>query len=137
MARYTALIDGEAGAYGVTIPDMPGCTAMSKTIEDAIANAAEAMRDWAEEMEAMGETIPAPRPLEDLRKDPEVMEEVSDGAAFASIPLVGESGRKEKANVSIDGGILAAIDEEAKRHNLTRSSFIELMAKRQLVETAA
>src|ERR1700678_2270999 len=40
MSSYTALIDGEAGAYGVYFPDLPGCTAMGATLDDAIANAA-------------------------------------------------------------------------------------------------
>jgi predicted RNase H-like HicB family nuclease len=48
MARYVALIDGKAGAYGVVFPDLPGCTAMGKTVDQAIANAAEALRDWIE-----------------------------------------------------------------------------------------
>src|SRR5258705_8927480 len=31
--RYVALIDGKPGAYGVIFPDLPGCTAMGKTID--------------------------------------------------------------------------------------------------------
>ncbi|WP_243368882.1 type II toxin-antitoxin system HicB family antitoxin [Microvirga solisilvae] len=136
MARYTALIDGQAGAYGVVIPDLPGCTAMGKSIEEAIANAAEAMRDWADTIIDMGEAIPAPRPLEALRMDNDVMAHIREGATLASIPLVRETGRPAKANLSIDEGILRAIDAEAKRQNLTRSAYIELMAKRQIPLTA-
>ena len=136
MSRYTALIDGTAGAYGVVIPDMPGCTAMGHTIEAALAAAAEAMRDWVETGEEVGQDIPAPRPLEDLREDSEVMEALAAGAALASVPLVRESGRPAKANLSIDAGVLAAIDEEAARLKLTRSAFIEMIAKRHLSEAA-
>ena len=32
MARYIALIDGSAGAYGAVFPDLPGCTAMGKSM---------------------------------------------------------------------------------------------------------
>jgi hypothetical protein len=28
MTRYVALIDGKPGAYGITFPDLPGCTAV-------------------------------------------------------------------------------------------------------------
>jgi predicted RNase H-like HicB family nuclease len=63
---------------------MPGCTAMGATIEAAIANAAEAVRDWAAEMEALGEMLPAPRPLEALRRDKEVMMALAEGATLAS-----------------------------------------------------
>ena len=39
MARYIALIDGKPGAYGVVFPDAPGCAAMGKTIDEALAHA--------------------------------------------------------------------------------------------------
>jgi predicted RNase H-like HicB family nuclease len=58
MARYVALIDGKAGAYGVVFPDLPGCTAMGKTVDQAIANAAEALRDWIEVKEEHGKEPP-------------------------------------------------------------------------------
>ena len=49
--RYPALMDSREGAYGVVFPDLPGCAAMGYTVEDAIVNAEDAMRDWMEEME--------------------------------------------------------------------------------------
>ena len=48
MTSYTALIDGEDGAYGVYFPDLPGCVAMGASIDEAVVNAAEAMRDWVD-----------------------------------------------------------------------------------------
>ncbi len=39
MARYNGLMDGTKGNYGVVIPDLPGCTAMGRTIDEAIRNA--------------------------------------------------------------------------------------------------
>lgn len=132
MTRYTALIDGVAGAYGVVFPDLPGCTAMGGTLDEAIVNAAEAMRDWAEVTEEMGGTVPVPRPMEALRGDPQVVRALAEGASLASVPLVRATGRPAKANLSIDSGILAAIDAEAERRRLTRSAFIELMAKESL-----
>ena len=53
--RYTVLIDGKAGAYGVVVPDLPGCHAMGKTIQGALDNAQRAMRDWIEITEEEGE----------------------------------------------------------------------------------
>ena len=37
MSRYIALVDGKKGAYGVVVPDLPGCYAMGKTIDEALA----------------------------------------------------------------------------------------------------
>jgi hypothetical protein len=48
------------------------------------------------------------------------------------VPLIRETGRPIKANLSIDSGVLAAIDEAAERRKLTRSGLIELMAKTAL-----
>lgn len=136
MARYFALVDGNAGAYGVIFPDLPGCTAMGATMDSAIANAADAMRDWMDVTSECGSPIPAPRPLEVLRLDAEVTAALAEGSSLASVPLVRATGRPAKANLSIDAGILSAIDSEAARRKLTRSAFIELMAKHALPELA-
>jgi len=132
--RYTVLIDGTKGAYGVTVPDLPGCTAMGATIEEALANAVAAMRDWAEVTEEAGGAVPAPRDAEAVSADAEVREALAAGAMLASAPLVRETGRSTRANLSLDTGILAAIDAEASRQKLTRSAFVEFMARRVLAE---
>ena len=134
MARYVALIDGRAGDYGVVFPDLPGCTAMGKTMDEALAHAVEALRDWAEVMEDQGRKIPRARPLEMLRRDKDVKHALAAGAGLATVPLVRETGKPVKANLSIDSGVLAALDEEAERHNLTRSSFVEMLARTVLTK---
>jgi predicted RNase H-like HicB family nuclease len=133
MSRYVALVDGEAGAYGVSFPDLPGCVAMGATVDEALANAAEALRDWINLTE---ETtgVPPPRSLEAIRRDADTHEALREGASLAIVPLVRDTGRPAKANLSIDAGILAAIDEEAARRRLTRSALVELMARRMLSE---
>ena len=80
MLRYPALIDGEKGAYGVTFPDLPGIVAMGKTLDEAMLNAEEALRDYAIETEADGEDIITPSPLDKL--------ETPTGQQLVSIPLV-------------------------------------------------
>jgi predicted RNase H-like HicB family nuclease len=134
--RYTVLIDGKKGGYGVVVPDLPGCTAMGPTVEAALANAVAAMRDWAEVTEEAGGAVPAPRDPETVRTDEEVRGALAHGAMLASAPLVRETGRPAKANLSLDSGILAAIDAEASRQKLTRSAFVEWMARRVLAEVA-
>jgi hypothetical protein len=105
---------------------------MGKTIENALDNAQKAMRDWVDVTEDEGRSIPAPRPVEKLRRDPDVIEALAEGAMIASVPLIRETGRPVKANLSIDSGVLAALDEEAKARDLTRSGMVELMVKTML-----
>ena len=64
MSHYPAFVDGEAGAYGVTFPDLPGIAAMGETVEDALANAEEALRDYVTETERDGAQVAEASPME-------------------------------------------------------------------------
>ncbi|MBN6076447.1 type II toxin-antitoxin system HicB family antitoxin [Aggregatibacter actinomycetemcomitans] len=52
---------GEKHAYGVIVPDIPGCFSAGDTLEEAIENAKEAITLHIEEMLKDGENIPLPR----------------------------------------------------------------------------
>ena len=64
MSHYPAFVDGEAGAYGVTFPDLPGIVAMGETVEDALANAQEALRDYVTETGRDGSQVAEASPME-------------------------------------------------------------------------
>jgi hypothetical protein len=57
---------------------------------------------------------------------------IGRGAALAFVPLLLDAGRPAKANLSIDGGLLSAIDEAAKAHGLTRSAFLASAAREKI-----
>ena len=132
MARYVALVDGRAGAYGVTVPDLPGCTSGGRTTDEALRNTVEAVKLWAEDAIADGEVLPQPRSVETLRTEPEIAEAIAEGAALAIVPLLLDAGRPAKANLSIDAGLLAAIDEAAAARGLTRSAFLATAAREKI-----
>lgn len=90
MSRYPAFLDGEAGAYGVTFPDLPGIVAMGETMDEALLNAEEALRDYATEAEGDGAGIADASPIE--RVSP------PEGAALITIPLIRLSGRTVRTN---------------------------------------
>ncbi len=122
MIRYPALIDGEKGAYGVTFPDLPGIAAMGKTMDEALMNAEEALRDGAIEAEKDGAALAAPSALEDI--------EPLDGEALVSIPLIRPSGRTVRAHLNLDEGVASFIDSEARRRKMTRTAYVSWMARR-------
>lgn len=132
MHRYTALIDGEAGAYGVSFPDLPGCVAMGETVDQAMLNAAEALREFDYDVAAAGGAIAGPRSAEQVLSDSEVAAALREGASLASVPLMRQSAKSVKANLSINAGVLAAIDAEASRQGVSRSALVEMMARRAL-----
>jgi predicted RNase H-like HicB family nuclease len=130
--RYAVVVDGEPGAFGLWVPDMPGCTSMGATVDDVLQKAQEALRMWAEDAAADGEALPAPRSFEEVAKEPEVAAALKGGAALAIVPLLIESGRPVKANLSLDAWLLAAIDEAAAARGLTRSAFLSSAAREKI-----
>lgn len=131
LVNYLAVVDGQAGAYGVVVPDLPGCTAMGATIKAALANAADAARDWMNVTEHRGGAIPPPRDPEEIVSDPESAAALAEEGAFlAFLPVARAVRRKVKANLSLDAGALAAIDATAARIGVDRSRVVELLAER-------
>lgn len=121
---YPALIDGKEGDWGINFPDLPGTVAMGKTIEEALANAEEVLRDTALAAEEDGETMPAPfsAPFEFLPEQKELVK----------IPLINVARKAVRANMMINPDVLALIDTEAKRRGMTRTSYVEWASKRAL-----
>jgi hypothetical protein len=101
-----------------------------------LRRATEAVRLWAEDALADGEKLPKPHSMEALRADPEVAAALAQGAALAIVPLVLDAGRAAKANVSLDAGLLAAIDEAAAARGLTRSAFLASAAREKIEDDA-
>jgi predicted RNase H-like HicB family nuclease len=132
MARYVAIVDGAPGAYGVVVPDLPGCTSGGETFDLALRTAVEAVTLWVEDARADREKIPKPRPAEKLRNDPDVIAALAEGGVLAYVPLVLDAARPVKANLSLDAGLLNAIDEAAKRRGLTRSAFLASAAREKI-----
>jgi antitoxin HicB len=60
--RFTVrpLTTEEGGGYLIEFPDLPGCMSDGETIEGAIANSAEAKRDWIAAMQEAGRPVPPP-----------------------------------------------------------------------------
>ena len=61
-SRFTnrALTQEEGGGYLIEFPDLPGCMSDGETIEEALANGADAKRDWIAAMREAGRPVPAP-----------------------------------------------------------------------------
>jgi hypothetical protein len=80
--------------------------------------------------------MPRPRTIEAIRRDGVVASALADGAVLAVVPLLLDAGRPAKANLSVDAGLLKAIDEAAEAHGLTRSAFIASAAREKITRDA-
>lgn len=64
--KYPAFIECGGDNYGIVFPDLPGIVAMGDTLEEAMANAEEALRDYALESERDGLALTPPSEVEDV-----------------------------------------------------------------------
>jgi len=87
MSRYIALVHKDEDiSYGVSFPDLPGCISAGDTFEEAAANAAEALAGHLALMDSDGDRIPAPRTFEQLRHDPQFIDDASDAIVTIIAP---------------------------------------------------
>lgn len=89
MTHYIALIHKEpASGYGVSFPDVPGVVAVADTLDEALGEAGIALgfafEDWPGER-------PLPRTLEELRRDPQFVEEAAEAVVAAVSPAAAEA----------------------------------------------
>ena len=122
MIRYPALIDGDEGAYGVVFPDIPGVGAMGNTIDEALLNAEDALRDYAIEAERDGEELAVPSPFQAIK--------TPTGNQLVSIPLIRPSGKSVRAGLTLDEEVAEFIDSEARRRGMTRKTYITWIVRR-------
>lgn len=66
----------EGGGYLIEFPDLPSCLSDGATIEEAIANGADALRSWIETARELDDPIPPPsrRPLLPLCHHPSFLD---------------------------------------------------------------
>jgi predicted RNase H-like HicB family nuclease len=131
MVRYVGVLDGSGDTWGIRIPDLPGCHGGGDTAEAAIEDATSAAREWAEHRKAKGATLPAARLLGQIIRDGELDPRAGETAVL--IPLLLDSGRPVRANLSLDAALLEAIDEAARARGLTRSGFIASAARGKIM----
>ncbi len=132
--RYVAFVHKEPDSvFGVSFPDFPGCISAGATLDEALANASEALQGHVKMLEADNETVPAPRSVDAILADQQCSEE-QQGAILSAVHLIRDLGSTTRINLSLDLGLLKAIDEAARARKQTRSAFLASAARRELVE---
>lgn len=119
MRFYGLVHKDEDSAFGVSFPDLPGCFSAADDEAAIEVNAIEALALWFED-----EAIVKPRGLSALQADPGVARELAAGAFLISVPYIPDDSRAQRINITIPRGLLVALDEEAARRRVNRSSFI-------------
>ena len=132
--RYVCFIHRDDAGYGVSFPDFPGCVSVGVTVDDAVRDGSEALAFHVEGLRDGGEPIPAPSSIDAIKADPKLRDWRRD-ADLVLIPLLLDRGSSRRVNISIDRGLLEAIDEEARQRRMTRSAFLATAARREIEAT--
>ena len=128
MRYYIALVHKDDGsAYGVQFPDVPGCYSAADDMDALVPNAVDALSLYAEDS-----ILPSPRNIDQIRTDPEVARELAAGAFLAAVPLIENDAKVVRANITMESGMLKAIDAAAKARHLTRSAFLAQAARHEI-----
>ncbi len=126
MQYFYAIVDkDEDSAFGVRFPDLPGCFSAAEAIEDVLPNACEALELWFEDGEAV-----TPQRLDRIREV--AAKDIAAGAFIVAVPFIKRAGRQVRANISLDKGMLDAIDRAAAERSLTRSAFLADAARNEI-----
>lgn len=130
--NYIALIHPPhqaASSWGVTFPDLPGCTSFGDSFEAAARNAEEALAGHIAAMLADGETPPSPRSYAQLVAESRAFnDDQAEGAKALPVRLVEVAAPKERVNVMLGRDVLRRIDEAARAKGISRSAYIEQAA---------
>jgi len=128
MTSYIALIHKDADSeFGVSFPDLPGCVSVGATLEEARANAEEALLLHIDGMVEDGESIPAPSTLDEVMANP-----VNRDGAVIIVPLKTAQSRTVRVNITLPETTLRDIDAYAETHGFTRSGLLARAAKRMI-----
>ena len=126
MQYFYAIVHKDSdSAFGVTFPDLPGCFSAADAIDDVLPNACEALELWFEDADAT-----QPRRLDEIRDLAAV--DLAEGAFIVAVPRITRTGRQVRANISLDRGMLDAIDRAATERSLTRSAFLADAARNEI-----
>ena len=126
--RYPIAIEAgtESTAWGVVVPDLPGCFSAGDSMEEAMVQAEDAVTAWLEAALDAGQDVPMPSSIDAMRAaHPEL-----GGWSWALVkvdPAMLDD-TLERVNISLPRRVLRRLDALARNAGETRSGFIARMA---------
>lgn len=134
MQLPIAIHKDENSVYGVIVPDIPGCHSWGDTIDDAIRNSKEAIRDHLEILlESGAPLVVQTSSIDALINQPDYADAIW---AYAEVDLSDLDPKPERVNISLPRFVLRRIDAYTKANHETRSGFLSRVALRALAESA-
>ena len=126
--RYPVAIEPgiDAAAWGVIVPDLPGCFSAGDTLEEALIQAEDAVISWIEAAIDDGQDIPIPSHIDVLRAAHAELEGWLWALVKVDPSMLDDT--LERVNISLPRRVLHRLDAHARGAGETRSGFIARMA---------
>ena len=123
---YTAVITPEGGKYYVRVPDINGCVTTGRTVEDAIAQIADALSGRLVVWEDQGLSIPDPTPQADI------CHEGTDILTLVSVDTIAYRAQTDTRAVRKNVSIPAWMASMAERRGINCSKVLQDALAQQL-----
>lgn len=131
--KYPVAIHHDKGsAYGVSVPDIPGCYSAGDTLDEALENTVEAITGHICLLAESGEIAPVAGHIDDYIADPDY-----DGViwGFVDVDVTAYSGKTDKINVTLPRLASTLIDGLVKAGKArNRSAFLTEAALEKLAK---
>ena len=126
--RYPVLIEAgdERTAWGVVVPDLPGCFSAADTLDEALTAAEEAALAWIDVALDEGRSIPTPSAPQKIAA--EASKDICWILAYICVDPALLDDTIERVNISLPRRILARLDAQARAAGESRSGYIAHLA---------
>ncbi len=127
--RYPILIEegSDTTAFGVVVPDLPGCFSAGDSLDEALEAAKEAAAAWIDAALDAKTTVPTPSTLQDVRCLPGY-EGWTIGVIELDPDLFDDS--IERVNITLPKRVLRRLDDLASARHQSRGAFISELTMR-------
>ena len=113
-------------AWGVVVPDLPGCFSAGDTMEDALLQAEQAVVAWIEATLDAGQPVPKPSGIDSLRAGQPALGNWLWALVKVDPAMLDDT--LERVNISLPRRVLHRLDSLARDAGESRSGFIARMA---------
>lgn len=132
MLYPTIIHHTENSAYGVTVPDIPGCFSAGDSMTEALANAIEAIEASLELLCEQDTAVPE---ASDAFVHVDEAAKAGGVVAIVDVDITRFLGKAERINITMPARLLRRIDEQVKRSSgkyQNRSHFLAVASQREL-----
>ncbi len=122
MMNFPVVVHKDSdSAYGVTVPDLPGCFSAGDTLDEALENTKEAIACHIEGLLMDDEFLPIPQAIEKHYQNPDYSDGIWDSVR---VDISTISGNSKPIEVIFPEKILSQLDRYAKKQGENRSSLL-------------